>query len=125
MAEIPFQFSNHISGKKTGSLWWTIGLNNQFRIGLNQHTSKFSSSTAASTDRRSLSSSSRFYQPQFRAGLLYNHSGMVHWQLQPLFQYSLVGVYTNDIPDNTVLVNLQLQYRLFLQGNKEAKKTKK
>ena len=95
MAEVPLQFSNRISGKKAGSLWWTIGMNNQFRISLNQNTTKASSSTASLSDRRSLNSSSRFYQPQFRAGLLYNHNGMVHWQIQPLFQYSLTGVYTS------------------------------
>ena len=36
MAEVPLQFSNRIAGKKSGSLWWTIGINNQFRMKFTQ-----------------------------------------------------------------------------------------
>jgi hypothetical protein len=125
MAEIPLQFSNRISGKKAGTLWWTIGMNNQFRLRLSQNTSKDSTSRTLSSDSRTLTSAARFYQPQFRAGLMYDHSGKMHWQLQPLFQYSMTGVYTKDIADNTVMANLQLQYRMFLQGKKESKKVNK
>ena len=125
MAEIPLQFSNRISGKKAGTLWWTIGVNNQFRLSLDQNTSKDSSTRALSSDSRTLTSAAKFYQPQFRAGLMYDHMGKLHWQLQPLFQYSMTGVYTRDIADNTVMANLQLQYRIFLQGKKESKKIKK
>ncbi len=125
MAELPLQFSNRIAGKKAGSLWWTIGINNQFRLSLQQKSSVDSTSGQSLSDSRTLTSTTRFYQPQFRLGLMYNHNGKVHWQLQPLFQYSFTGVYTPDISDKPVLASLQLQYRLFLQPKKEGKKQAK
>ncbi len=125
MAEIPLQFSNRIAGKKAGSLWWTIGLNNQFTLSLKQQIEADSLQGSQLSDSRSLTSSARFYQPQLRLGLMYNHDGRVHWQLLPLFQYTFTGVYSTDPPDNPLLVNLQLQYRLFFQGKKEAKRSKK
>ena len=125
MVEIPLQFSNRIAGKKTSSLWWTIGMNNQFRLGLNRKSSIDSVQGNQLSDRKSITSSARFYQPQLRLGLLYNHNARLHWQIQPIFQYSLAGVYPSGTSDNPVLVNLQLQYRLFLQGKKESGKLKK
>ena len=125
MAEIPLQFSNRIAGKKTGSLWWTIGLNNQFRLRLSRKSSTDSAQGNQISDRKSITSSARLYQPQLRLGLLYNHNARLHWQIQPIFQYSLAGVYPSGTSDNPVLVNLQLQYRLFLQGKKESGKLKK
>jgi len=125
MAEIPLQFSNRIAGKKTGSLWWTIGMNNQFRLGLNRKSSIDSAQGNQLSDRKSITSSARFYQPQLRLGLLYNHNARLHWQVQPIFQYTLVSVYPSGPSDNPALVNLQLQYRLFLQGKKESVKSKK
>jgi hypothetical protein len=120
MAEIPLQFSNRIAGKKTGSLWWTIGLNNQFRLGLNRKSSIDSVQGNQLSDRKSVTSTARFYQPQLRLGLLYNHDARLHWQIQPIFQYTLGGVYPSGTADNPVLVNLQLQYRLFLQRKNES-----
>jgi hypothetical protein len=125
MAEIPLQFSNRIAGKKSGSLWWTVGINNQFRLKYSQQSTTDSISGAPMADYRVMTSTARFYQPQFRLGLMYNHTGKVHWQLQPLFQYTLTGVYSSGGSDSPVLTNLQLQYRLFLQGKKNRKKSSK
>jgi hypothetical protein len=113
------------TAKKTGSLWWTIGINNQFRLKFIQQSVTDSLSGASMADSRVMTSSARFYQPQFRLGLMYNHNGKVHWQLQPLFQYTLTEVYASGGSDNTILTNLQLQYRLFLQGKNKGKKSSK
>ena len=125
MLEIPLQFSNRIAGKKTGSVWWTIGMNNQFRLNLNNQNSIDSTAGARVSGSRSLNSFTRFYQPQLRIGLMYNHLGKLHWELQPLFQYSLVTVFENSSTTNPVMLNLQLQYRLFLEGKKQKSGTNK
>ena len=125
MAELPLQFSNKISGKNAGSLWWTIGLNNQFTINLSQKATFNNPLSSSLSDKKSLNSSTRFYQPQFRLGLLYDHTKAVHWQVQPLLQYSMLPVYKNGSSDDMQLTNLQLQFNLFFQGSKHAAKAKK
>ena len=125
MAELPLQFSNKISGKNAGSLWWTIGLNNQFTINLSQKATFNNPLTSSLSDKKSLNSSTRFYQPQLRLGLLYDHTKAVHWQVQPLLQYSMLPVYKNGSSDDMQLTNLQLQFNLFFQGSKHAAKAKK
>jgi hypothetical protein len=125
MAEFPLQFSNKISGKKAGSLWWTIGLNNQFKLNITREATFHNPLTGNFSDKKSLNSSTRFYQPQLRLGLLYDHTKSMHWQVQPLLQYSMLPVYKNGNNDDMQMTNFQLQFNLFFQGSKHAAKTKR
>ena len=121
MTEFPLQVSNRIAGKKAGSFWWTIGINNQFLLSLSRKTASKAAiqNPPARSDKKSLTSEARFYQPQLRLGLVYNHSGKdLHWQLQPLFQYTLPGVYNSNNADDIHLTNLQFQFRIFFREKK-------
>lgn len=111
MAEIPLQFSNRIAGKKQGTLWWTIGLNNQFTMRSTQSSDSINSTAMAAL--RVLNLDTRFYQPQFRFGLVYDYSGKLHWQLQPMAQYGLTSVYKNAVDTNPHLLQLRLQLNVF------------
>ncbi len=122
-AEIPLQFSNRIAGRKLGTLWWSIGLNNQFTLSSTQSSDSIISTAMA--DLRSLHPDTRFYQPQFRLGLLYDYSGKVHWQFQPMAQYGLTSVYKNVSGNNPHLLQLMLQFNLFLSGKKEPARPKR
>jgi hypothetical protein len=115
MAELPLQISNRIAGKSVGTFWWTAGINNQFLLTLKQRTnsSTVQNNFATTTDEKSLTSGVNKYQPQLRAGFMYDHAGKKsHWQLQPLLNISLVKPLASG---DFNLMNLQLQGRWFFR----------
>lgn len=113
MLELPLQISNRIAGKSAGTFWWTAGINNQFLLTLKAETttSRLQNNFASTTDEKSLTSGVNKYQPQLRAGFIYDYAGKkTHWQLVPLLNIGLVKpLQSGDFN----LMNMQLQGRWF------------
>ncbi len=118
MAELPVQIANRIAGNKQSSIWWTAGINSQFALSLKEKSLRVSylSSVPGASETKSVTGSATLYQPQFRLGFMYDHASNMHWQLVPIMNYSLAHVFDNS--SNTNLLNLQLQFRMFLQNKK-------
>jgi hypothetical protein len=118
MAELPVQIANRIGGSQHSSFWWTAGINNQFALSLKEESQRISylSSVPGAGGTKNITGSATLYQPQFRLGFMHDHVGNMHWQLVPMMNYSLTHVFNNS--NNAKLLNLQLQFRMYLQQRK-------
>lgn len=113
MLEVPAMVAGRVAGKKVGSLWWTAGLNNQWVLRLQQEQVLRSQSNNFSslTTTQSMNQQTRQWQPQWRLGLMYDHTGKkMSWQLLPLINYSLPAVFKSGA--SYLLLQYHLQWRV-------------
>jgi hypothetical protein len=123
--EIPVQLGSRLAGRKTATLWWMAGINQQLALSLKnreaQTVSTTTNSFATITDEKIITGSARLYQPQVRVGLMYEHAGKkMTWQLAPSVNYSIPPMLQSG--ESYHLVNYQLQWRIV--GGKLPKRKK-
>jgi hypothetical protein len=113
--QVPAVLSGRIGGNSVGSFWWSMGLQNQFLISLQNksNTSPAGSNLLANTETISQNSQARFYQPALMPGLMYEHAGRkCRWQLQPAISIALTDVYKSSANAQAVYpVEWQVQWR--------------
>jgi hypothetical protein len=117
MLELPIHINYKLAGQKNTSWWLTAGLNNQFVLSVKEKNSTTQALQAGtSADAKSLTGSATTWQPQLRAGFVFDHMGKkTHWQLSPLANLTLPTFFKSSV-DDMGIHNIQLQFRYYLNS---------
>jgi hypothetical protein len=117
MLEIPIHINYKLAGKKNNGWWLTAGLNNQFVLSVKEKNSTTQALQAGtSADPKSLTGSATTWQPQLRAGFVFDRQGKkTHWQLSPLANLTLPTFFKSSV-DDMGIHNIQLQFRYYLNS---------
>ncbi|HSR37950.1 MAG TPA: hypothetical protein VLL95_03470, partial [Phnomibacter sp.] len=117
MLEIPIHINYKLAGKKNNGWWLTTGLNNQVVLSVKEKNSTTQPLQAGTTaDAKSLTGSATTWQPQLRAGFVFDRQGKkTHWQLSPLANLTLPTFFKSST-DDMGIHNVQLQFRYYLNS---------
>jgi hypothetical protein len=117
MLELPIHINYKLAGQKNTGWWLTAGLNNQFVLSVKEKNSTTQALQAGTTaDEKSLTGSATTWQPQLRAGFVFDRMGKkTHWQLSPLANLTLPTFFKSSA-DDMGIHNVQLQFRYYLNS---------
>jgi hypothetical protein len=117
MLEVPIHINYKLAGQKNTGWWLTAGLNNQIVISVKERNSTTRAFQAGATaDEKSLTGSTTTWQPQMRAGFVFDRQGKkTHWQLSPLANLTLPSFFKSSA-DGMSIHNVQLQFRYYLNS---------